>query len=110
MTPFGPWVTLHRRVQTGVDRYNGPIYKDADVVVRSIAFDHGGSVELADGLLSTVAQPTAYLTPETVVSFLDGITADGVRYEVDGTPTPGNINPWTGWHPGIEVRLRLPTG
>jgi hypothetical protein len=110
VTPFGPLVTLHRRVQTGVDRYNGPTYTTTDVVVKSIAFDHGGSVELADGLLSTVSRPTAFLTPDTVVSHLDGITANGVRYEVDGTPTPGNVNPWTGWQPGIEVRLRLPTG
>lgn len=112
MTPFGPWITLHRRVQTGVDRFNKPVYTSTDVQVRSIAFDHGGTTEVAttDGMLQTTAQPAAYLSSDTTVSYLDGITAEGVRYEVDGQPMPAATNPFTGWRPGVVVRLKFPTG
>lgn len=110
MTPFGPWVVLHRRVKTGVDEYGDSLYSSADVRVQCIYFDSGGIAESPVGFLNTTTPPTLYLAPTIDVSALDGVTVQDVRYEVDGNPPPARINPFTGWQPCIEVHLKLPTG
>lgn len=100
--PFGPLVTLVKRVKTGTDSYGDPVYTDDTSVVVRGAFDPHASTEAND---QAITQPVVYLPPDTDVSWLDAVVVNGQTYEVDGSPNNW-IHPMTGWHAGVEVRLK----
>jgi hypothetical protein len=73
------------------------------------AFDPGGSTELVQGQDLVITQPTVLLPPGTAVGPLDAVSVAGVTYEVDGSPN-AYTSPFTGWQPGVVVKLRAVTG
>jgi hypothetical protein len=108
MFPFGQPVLLSKRVRSGVDGLGNDVFTTVDSVVVG-AFNPGGSSEFTDGRATVVTQPTVYLPSGTDVSAIDFVTVGGVVFEVDATPLVW-VNPFTGWAPGIEVRLKGVTG
>jgi hypothetical protein len=102
-------VTIHRRVVSGQDTYGNDLYTDADELVDVIAFAPGASVEVTQGRDTITTQPAVYLPTGTIIDGLSAVTADGVRYDVDGNPNVWR-SPFSGWAPGIEVRLKAVTG
>ena len=105
---FGRSVSLVRRSKSGTDAYGNDVFATTSTVVAG-AFAPGGSTEQVQGQNVVITQPTLYLPPGTDVSAVDAIDIDGDRFEVDGTPTDW-VNPFTGWNPGVEVRLKRVTG
>lgn len=108
-TAFGGDVTVHRRVLAGSDIYGNDRYTDVDADVDAIAFAPGGSTEVTQGRDTITVQPTLYLPADAVIDGLSAVTVDGVRYDVDGRPNRWQ-SPFTGWAPGVEVRLKAVTG
>jgi hypothetical protein len=106
--PFGRDVSLVRRTKSGTDAYGNDAFTTTTTVVKG-AFAPGGSTEQVQGQDVLITQPTVYLPAGTDVSAVDAIDIDGDRFEVDGTPNHW-MNPFTGWQPGVEVRLRRVTG
>ncbi|MGZ6806389.1 MAG: hypothetical protein ACXVGG_07115 [Mycobacteriaceae bacterium] len=102
--PFGQTVTLVKRVKSGQDAFGNDVYSTTTVAV-SGAFAPGGSSEQLQGQDVVITQPTVYLPAGTDVSAVDAIDVAGQRFEVDGSPNDWQ-NPFTGWRPGVEVKLR----
>lgn len=109
MTSYAGSVTIHRRAVTGQDSYGNDIYADVDALVGVVAFAPGASSEVTQGRDTITTQPTVYLPAGTVVDGISAVTAGGVRYDVDGNPNAWR-SPFSGWAPGIEVRLKAVTG
>ena len=108
--PFGETVTLHRRVLSPKpDQDGNDVYIPTDIPIPGCAFDPGGSVESVQGQDMVTTKPTVYAPPGTVVLATDGVTVRGLPYEVDGAPSD-YISPFTGWNPGVVVRLKAVTG
>lgn len=109
MAPFTQEVTLVRRTKgTVTDAFGNDTWAEVAVTVPGI-FVPGGSTEQIQGQDLLVTQPTVYLPAGTDVGYLDAVIVAGDRYDVDGSPN-AYVNPFTGWAPGIEVRLRRATG
>lgn len=102
--PFGATVTLVRRVKSGEDAFGNDTFSTTSQTVVG-AYSPGGSSEQVQGQDVVVTQPTVYLPTGTDLRAVDAIDIGGERFEVDGTPGEWQ-NPFTGWRPGLEVRLR----
>jgi hypothetical protein len=106
--PFGQPITLIRRVKAALDAFGNDTWTTTTATV-SGAFNPGTSVELVQGEDLLTTQPTVMLPPGTQVNALDAVQVDGLVYEVDGSPN-SPVNPFTGWAPGVVVKLRRVTG
>lgn len=104
----GELITIVTRTVTGHDSLGDDTYSTVSTVVRG-AFAPGGSVELVQGQDQVIIQPTVYLPPGAVVAPTDQVVVRGVTYDVDGSPND-YASPYTGWQPGVEVRLKAVTG
>jgi hypothetical protein len=102
-----PMIVCTRTV-TGTDSDGNDVYSEAQTTV-SGAYAPGGSTELIQGRDTVTTQPIVYLPAGTVVNPADNIIVAGVRYLVDGSPNNW-ANPFTGWVPGVEVKLLVVTG
>lgn len=107
--PFGTTVTLITRSVIGRDGDGNDIYQDVQTVLPGCAFDPGGSTELVQGQDLVTTTPTLYAPAGTVIGPVDAILVAGQTFEVDGTPNT-YTNPFTGWQPGVVVKLRAVTG
>jgi hypothetical protein len=105
----GITVTLLTRAVTGRDADGNDVYGSTALAVAGCAFDPGGSVELVQGQDLVTTQPKVYLPAGTVVGALSAVIVAGVTYEVEGSPN-SYTSPFTGWSPGIEVKLKAVTG
>lgn len=106
MTPFGfttPVTLVHRTVGTP-DVMGNDTWTETTSDAKGV-FAPGASVEQVQGQDALVVQPIVYLPAGTDLTYLDAVVIDGDRYEVDGSPNAYR-HPFTGWMPGIEVRLR----
>ena len=106
--PFGQSVSLVKRTKSGVDAFGNDVFTTTSTVVSGV-FAPGGSSEQIQGQDVIVSQPTVYLPAGTDVAAVDAIDINGDRFEVDGSPNDWR-NPFTGWRPAVEVRLRRVTG
>lgn len=108
--PVGIPVTLIKRVKGAPDAYGNDTWTEARTDTRGV-FNPGTSAELVQGQDVLTVQPTLVVPVGTDVAFTDAIEipTGGDRYEVDGSPN-NMINVFTGWNPGITVRLRKVTG
>ena len=106
--PFAQTVTLVKRVKSGTDALGNDVYTESTTDVPG-AFNPGTSAELVQGQDVVTTQPTVFLPPGTDVSAIDAVDVAGQRFEVDGDPKDWR-NPFTGWTPGVEVKLRRVTG
>lgn len=108
----GETVTLLPRVEGAVDRYGAVTYTwpGPGVAVSPCGFDPGTSVESAVPYRTTVnTQPTVYMPAGTSVKATDRVIVRGVTFDVDGDPGV-YVNPFTGWAPGVEVKLTRSEG
>jgi hypothetical protein len=106
--PFGQPITLIRRTKGAPDSWGNDTWTTTSTVV-SGGFNPGNSVELVQGQDLLTTQPTVMLPPGTPVAAIDAVQVDGLTYEVDGSPN-SPINPFTGWAPGVVVKLKRVTG
>jgi hypothetical protein len=106
--PFGVPITLLTRTKGAPDALGNDTWTTTSTTVRG-AFNPGSSSEAVQGQDLLTVQPSVYLPAGTVVGAVDAVQVDGQTYEVDGSPNDW-VNPFTGWNPGIEVRLKRVTG
>lgn len=106
--PFGEPITLVHRTKGAPDTYGNDTWTTTSTTVVG-AFNPGGSSESVQGQDVLTVQPAVYLPAGTPLASIDGVQIRGLSYEVDGAPNTW-VNPFTGWQPGIEVRLKRVTG
>jgi hypothetical protein len=110
MFPFGEPVTPVVRVKrASPDELGNDVFDDVPGAAVRGAFDPGGSVEQVQGQSLVISQPSVYLPAGTDLSAVDALLIRGDTFEVDGRPSDW-VNPFTGWHPGVHVKLRRVTG
>lgn len=110
MFPAGVTVIITRRVLSPTKDVDGnDVYTTTTFTVPSCAFASVGSVEVVQGQDMVTTTPTLYMPPGTVVLVTDAILVGSVTYEVSGTPA-ADTSPYTGWNPGVVVRLKAVTG
>lgn len=110
MFPSGVTVTIVRRsLSSNKDIDGNDVYVTTTSTVPGCAFASAGSVELVQGQDIVTTTPTLYMPPGTLVLVTDAITVGSVTYEVSGTPA-ADASPFTGWAPGVVVRLKVVTG
>lgn len=109
MFAFGQPVTILHRTQGSARDNDGNFAPTTVSVTVQGAFAPRGSTEIVQGQDVVITQPTVYLPPGTVIGPADAVTVAGVTYQVDGAPN-AYVNPFTGWQPGVEVKLREVTG
>lgn len=97
----GETITVQRAT---FDRYNDATYVDHHTVSGVIQWPTG-SVE---GEMSVSDDRTLLAPPGSDIVPTDRVKLGGLTYQVKGLPTDWN-NPFTGWAPGIEVRLERVT-
>ena len=112
MWNHGEQVVWHRHGVTGKDSYNRPILGFVDEPLENVAVAPGSSSESRStsnpSRLST--QLSILLTSDPGVSDQDQFTVRGHRYEVDGSPEGGWVNPFTGTSFGTEINLKKVRG
>jgi hypothetical protein len=106
--PFGTPITLVKRAKAAPDALGNDTWTTTDVVT-SGAFNPGSSAELVQGQDLLTQQPTVYLPPDVDLTAVDAVVVYGEQFEVDGAPKRW-VNPFTGWNPGVEVKLKRVTG
>lgn len=108
--PFGDTVTVLRRVVGDPDRYGNATFTFVTSDVTGCAFDPGVSTETPQTFRQAVnTQPTLYMPPGTPIDATCQLVVRGLTYDVDGDPGD-YVNPFTGWHPGIVVKLTRTEG
>lgn len=100
--PLAEPVTLLANGAVTTDDYGDPVPAQTSVTVLG-AFNPGMSTE-DDTQDTGRTQPEVYLPPGTDVSWIDAVQVRGATYQVDGVPDEW-VNPFTGWNPGVVVRL-----
>lgn len=110
--PFTVPVQFIRRTKdTSGSAYTGTEWTEAAPVPTVAVFAPGGSTEVTQGGDAVTTQPTLYGVDEGLApTAFDVFVAGGLRYEVDGDPQGGFQSPFTGWRPGVVVKLRKATG
>jgi len=109
--PFGEQITVHRH--TGEQRNaHGKVTKTfTDETVQRVAVAPYQVAEPSDGGREQITTRfSIYLSPGAGISPLDEVTVRGVRCEVDGAVSGEWVNPFNGWAPGSEVRLKEVAG
>ena len=110
--PFGETVVLHRFKENGRNPQGYPVkvfYPDE--TVEKVAVAPYRTVERPDGITERVIElPALYVPPGLNVKPEDEATVRGERYAVDGGVSGEWVNPFTGWAPGSEIRLKRVTG
>lgn len=106
--PFGEQITLVHRTKGTPDAYGNDTWTTTTTTVTG-AFNPGSSVESVQGQDLLTVQPAVYLPAGTPLAAIDAVQIRGLTYEVDGSPNTW-VNPFTGWQPGVEVRLKRVTG
>lgn len=106
---YGITVTFHTRTVTGQDAYGTDEFSDAATDVPGCVFDPGVSVESVQGQDMIRTQPTLYAPAGTWAWGVDRVSIDGTSYDVDGAPSAPK-SPFSGWAPGVIVRLRAVIG
>lgn len=107
--PIGVSTTWVERVRNGTDSMGNDVWTTTETVVMAQAFDPGVSTELVQGQDVVTTQPTVYYPPGTVPAAVDQIRIGSATYEVDGAAAAPQ-SPFTGWKPGVVVKLRRVTG
>lgn len=105
---FPETLTIVVRTLSGVDIDGNDTYTTANTQVPG-AFAPGGFSEVQQGGDTVTATPEALLPTGTDVTAIDAVIARGDTYEVTGTPQDWQ-SPFTGWAPGIVVKLEKVTG
>jgi len=110
--PFATPVQWIRRTKnSGGTAYAGTEWTEAAAVATAAVFAPGGSTELTQGGDTVTTQPTLYGLDATLgVSAFDKFIVNGQPYEGDGDPQDGYQSPFTGWAPGVVVKLKKVTG
>lgn len=108
--PFGETATIQSRVAGAPDRYGEPTWTWTSTTVEGCGFDPGISTETPQTFRMAVStQPTLYAPPGTTVAVSDRVVVRGDTYDVDGHPWDGK-SPFTGWEPGVVVKLTRSEG
>jgi hypothetical protein len=108
VAPVPITVTLVRRIKGAPDALGNDTFTTSAGTARGV-FAPGASVEQIQGQDTVTSQPIVYLEATADVRAIDAVVIAGITYEVDGVPNVWT-SPWTGWSPGIEVRLRTVSG
>jgi hypothetical protein len=108
MVPFPITVTLVRRTKGAPDAAGNDTFTTSASTVKAL-FAPGTSVEQIQGQDTVTTSPIVYLEASTDPRAIDAVVIAGTTYEVDGVPNVWT-SPWTGWTPGVEVRLRTVSG
>jgi hypothetical protein len=110
MFPYGETVT-RLRATTVTDPYSGEetgkSWTDPNIaLIEGCAFNPGDSTEpLQDARQSVITRPTVYAPYNADIAAADRLVVRGTTYEVDGRPLPWK-SPFTGWTPGLEIKLK----
>lgn len=114
MFPYGETVT-RQRAQAVADRFSGEATaldwsSPDELAIAGCAFDPGSSSEpLEQARGAVVTQPTVYAPRGADVLAADRIVVRGRTWQVDGDPADYR-NPFTGWAPGLVIKLKAVTG
>lgn len=108
-------LVIRQRATPVLDPYSGEptdySWDDPDLLdLPGCGFDPGGSVETSEvGRAPIVTQPTVYADPSADVLAGDRLVVRGRTWEVDGDPADWR-NPFTGWRPGLVIKLKAVSG
>lgn len=107
----GEVVTRLRRQQTGVDRYDNPVYAEVSTDIPGAAFapEQKSSEPVEVGRTPIITQPTLYFLTRPDFTAGDAVLVRGERYEVDGDPADWR-SPWGTGFGGLVVTLKRVEG
>lgn len=100
--------TVYRvtREETGVDRYNKPVFTDTDVQVDGVGVaPTSQSVDPETGAVVASRGMTLYLPPDVVSASDDRWRVRDITYETDGASADWS-SIFEDWHPGNVVVLK----
>ena len=81
-----------------------------ELSIPNCGFDPGGSTETVTvDRTPIVTQPTVYAPSGVDVTALDRLVVRSRTWQVDGDPAEWR-NPFTGWEPGMLIRLKAVDG
>lgn len=107
--PFPESATILTRTVTGRDTDGNDVYGETTVPT-SGAFAPAGSSILIQGQFTVLEHDTLYLTDGAPVpAVTDRVQVRGVTFDIDARPEQLH-NPFTGYEPGPELRLKRVTG
>lgn len=110
--PFGEQIILHR-FESNVRNAHGQLSKvfHPDELVERVAVAPSFVAEPVDGVSErAVTKLAIYVAPGLGVGPLDEVTVRGERFAVDGPVSGDWKNPFNGWTPGAEIRLKKVAG
>jgi len=106
--PFGVTLTVQRPVGA-VDRYGQRTFADHHTI-GPCAVDYSASTENTANREAVTVDAVVFAPPGSDVLATDRIKLSGGDvFRVVGLPAPW-LNPFTGWAPGVTIRLARTTG
>lgn len=106
--PFARQVSLVRRTKGRPDAFGNDTFTEAATPTTAVIGLRTGAEQI-QGRDSLVERLSIFLSADTDVTHLDAVDIDGLRWEVDGSPTVYR-HALTGWAPGVEIGLRRVAG
>ncbi len=112
--PYGETVVRQRGVSTSNPYSTEATELDwttpTTLTINGCAFDPGGSSEPTEqGRNAVITQPTVYAPPGSDITAADRLVVRSRTWLVDGDPAE-YVNPFTGWEPGLVVKLKAVEG
>lgn len=102
---MGETVILITREQTGVDRYNKPVYSDVETSVDGVGVAPSTSTtDPATGAIITTGSMALYLPPNVTCGPDARFRVRGIEYKVRGASEDW-ASYYSAWRPGNVVRL-----
>lgn len=104
--PYGQTVTVTRPAER--DSHGDPTGPPIPHQLPGCAIGWGETSTDHDRRETAITGLTLYCPPESDIRAGDRVTLPGdtTTYLVDGRPLDWGPSPWTGWEPGIVVRLK----
>ncbi|UUX60171.1 hypothetical protein [Glutamicibacter halophytocola] len=108
---FGETITVHRFSGEQANGHGKVKKLFTDEQLGHVAVEPYQVAEPSDGGREQITTRfSIYLSPGAGITPLDEVTVRGVRCEVDGAVSGEWVNPFNGWAPGSEVRLKEVAG
>lgn len=106
--PFARQVSLVRRTKGRRDALGNDTFTEVSSPATAVVGLRTGGEQI-QGRDTLVERLSIFLAADTDLTHLDAVDIDGLRWEVDGSPTVYR-HALTGWAPGLEVGLRRVAG
>jgi hypothetical protein len=107
--PYSQTIILVRRELSGQDEYSNDVYTDTEHSLDYCVVQPSSSSEVTQWTEQVSTDITVFVPYGTVVTALDALLIDGIKYEIQGDPQSWR-SPFSGNTSPMQIRAAVVTG